>query len=77
MDAFLMFAEIHAMVAVWWIKANMSFVIWWYTIGLILSFVWPVHYRKYMKRRDWWSVVKAAPFLALFGPLAIILSFPI
>lgn len=59
-----------------WIQNHANFLAWWYMIGLLLGLVWPIHYRESMKVNDWLTMLKSWPFIALFGPFAI-LNFPI
>ena len=49
----------------------------WYSIGLIGSVFWPFRYRRQMERKDWLGVAKGIPFVALAGPVAFLLGFPL
>lgn len=48
----------------------------WYAVGLVLSIFWPLRYWSGMKG-SWKSFFKGWPFVALFGPFAIIAGFPL
>ena len=56
---------------------TVSFVIWWYLAGLLLGLVWPIHYRKQIKRHEWKGILLRWPFYALLGPLALLATFPV
>jgi hypothetical protein len=51
----------------------------WYVVGLACSLFWPLYYWKGMLHNgnSWPSFFKGWPFVALFGPLAIIAGFPL
>ena len=48
----------------------------WYASGLLLSLVWPLRYRKGMKG-EWRSFFTVWPIHGLFGPLALLTTFPL
>ena len=56
---------------------ELQWIIWWYLTGLAMGLVWPVHYRKLIKRHEWRGILLRWPFYALLGPLALAATFPI
>ena len=56
---------------------SFAFIAWWYGVGLILSLVWPIHYRKKLSKRDWIGVFLRLPLYGLMGPLALVGTFPV
>lgn len=51
-------------------------VAWWYASGLACALVWPIWYRKGMKG-NWGPFFKMLPVFGVFGPLALVASFPV
>ena len=49
----------------------------WYAVGLYAAAFWPMWYEENMRKEDWISYAKGAPFLALYGPFAYLLGFPL
>lgn len=47
----------------------------WYVLGLTCAAYWPWRYRTQIGQ-EWPSVLKGLPFLALFGPLSLVLGLP-
>lgn len=48
----------------------------WFVGGLLCSLVWPLVFRRCMKNH-WLEFFKMWPVFGLFGPIALVASFPV
>jgi len=63
--------------SVWsFIKEHPKFFIWWYVIGIIGALAWPYKYRRNIGYGTRVRLIATTPFMALTGPFAFILSYP-
>ncbi len=69
--------------AIYWTTAHFGVIVsrwnlfcWWYVVGVACASYWPLRWLRNMKGR-WLGHLPEIAVLGLFGPLAIVVNYPL